>query len=77
MTKVIDTEVTSLNIKKQMVLKGVSVKDVAEALNMESVHSVYRWINPNSSVIPSIDNIVLLAEYFQVDINDIIFVKEI
>lgn len=77
MTKVIDTEATSLNIKKQMVLKGVSVKDVAEALNLESIQSVYRWINPNSSVIPSIDNIVLLAEYFQVDINDIIFVKEI
>lgn len=75
--KVIDTEATCQKIKERIDASGLSKKEVQKALNLDSVQAVYKWINPNSKNIPSIDNLIQLAYLLDCQVEDLVVVKEV
>ena len=50
--------------------RGLSVKDVAEKLDIGSVQCVYQWINGKR--MPTIDNLYALADLLDADIDEIL-----
>ncbi len=75
--KVIDSEATCLNIKRLMEERNLTPKDIQEALRLDSVQAVYKWLNPRVKSMPSLDNLVQLANYFGCNIEDILVLNEI
>ncbi len=72
----IDTEATSKNIKDILKARNITPKEVQTVLELESVQSVYKWLNPKSKSIPSLDNLIRLAKILNCSIEDIIIIKE-
>ena len=54
-------------LQKTCAEKGISVRQLQQAIGLESVQAVYRWLNGQN--IPSVDNLVRLAKYLQVSID--------
>ena len=69
----IDICATGKNIKQIMTCAGKTVKDVQHACGLTTGNAVYKWIH--GSALPSIDNLVVLAEMFGVRLDDIIVTK--
>ena len=53
MFPIIDKRKTGINIRRIMDMRGLTVKDVQEYLELGSVQSIYHWINGIS--MPTID----------------------
>lgn len=70
MYPVIDKEKTGKCIKQLMKKRNISVKEVRDYLSLESVQSVYYWLNGRS--IPTIDNLYALSELLQVPIDKMV-----
>lgn len=66
----IDKEKTGRRIRELMEAKNFSVKNVQDYLSLESVQSVYYWLNGRN--IPTIDNLYALSELLQVPIDAMI-----
>lgn len=75
--KVIDSAATSDRIKELLKKQGLRPKDVQEELELECVQTVYKWMNPNSKTIPSLDKLIHLAALLQVSIEEILVLNEI
>lgn len=71
--KTIDLRQTGANLKKHRLRRGYSVKDICVYLGDISPQSVYKW--EHGSSIPSIDNLILLSELYDVSINEIVAVR--
>ena len=67
MFPIIDKRKTGINIRRIMDMRGLTVKDVQEYLELGSVQSIYHWINGIS--MPKIDNLYALSDLFQVPID--------
>lgn len=72
---VINPILTGLNIRKIMDSKKISVKDIQDALSLESSQAVYKWIWGQS--LPTIDNLVALSHIFEVPIDNILVIDNI
>lgn len=70
MYPIIDKEKTGRRIRELMKKHDISVKDVRDCLSLESVQSVYYWLNGRN--IPTIDNLYALSELLQVPIDAMI-----
>ena len=66
----IDKKKTGQQIGQLMRKQGLSVKDVAEKLDIGSVQCVYQWINRKR--MPTIDNLYALADLLDADIDGIL-----
>ena len=64
---VVDLERTGQNIKRIMQLKGLSVKDVQDFLELSTPQSIYHWFDGRN--LPTIDNLYALSELFQVPVD--------
>ena len=73
--KILDVTATAENLKRLCREKGTSPQTIREALNLESVQSVYHWMSGVST--PSLDNLVILSDLWKVSIDDIIRTKSI
>lgn len=62
MFPIIDKRKTGINIRRIMDMRGLTVKDVQEYLELGSVQSIYHWINGIS--MPTIDNLYALSDLF-------------
>ena len=71
---VIDTVATGANIKARMTAAGKTVKDVQNACGFTTGSAVYKWIN--GICMPTIDNMVIIADMCGVTINDIVVIKK-
>ena len=60
MFPIIDKRKTGINIRRIMDMRGLTVKDVQEYLELGSVQSIYHWINGIS--MPTIDNLYALSD---------------
>ena len=49
--------------------RGLTVRQITDTLGL-TIHSYYRWVWGKS--VPSVDNLVMLADIFGVKIDDII-----
>jgi len=72
---VIDIAATGKKIKALSVEKGYSVAKIQQALQLESCQAVYKWFSGKS--LPTSDNLVLLAQLFDVKVDDILVIKAI
>ena len=75
--KVINSEATCIKIKEIFEERGLTAKQVQRELQLDSVQAVYKWISPNCKTMPSLDNLVLLANLMDCTLEDIIVVNEI
>ena len=64
---VIDIVRTGQNIKRIMQVKGLTVKDVQEFLELSTPQSIYHWFEGRN--LPTIDNLYALSELFEVPID--------
>ena len=67
---VVDLERTGQNIKRIMQLKGLSVKDVQDFLELSTPQSIYHWFDGRN--LPTIDNLYALSQWFGIPIDAIV-----
>ncbi len=63
----IDMYGTGQNIKRIMRLKGLTVKDIQNFLELGTPQSIYHWFDGRS--LPSVDNLYALSELFQLPMD--------
>lgn len=71
---VIDMEKTGQNIMKLRVKQGLSVKDVQNVFGFVTPQAIYKW--QHGTALPSVDNLVVLAAIFKVQVDDILILEE-
>ena len=71
----IDIAATGKNIRAKMNAAGKTVKDIQNACGFTTGNAVYKWIN--GTCMPTIDNMVIIADMCGVTINDIIVIVRV
>ena len=64
---VIDTVRTGQNIKRIMLARGLTVRDIQHFLNLDSPQGIYHWFSGKS--MPTLDNIYALSELFRTPVD--------
>lgn len=72
---VVDLIDTGKNIKNIMLKKGYKVRDLQNLFRFTTPMAIYKWIN--GKCLPTVDNLVILADIFDVTINDLLVVKNV
>ena len=67
--RIIDLAATGRNIKRLRLEAGLSVRDLQEKLGFASPQAIYKW--QNGLTAPTVDNLVILADAFGVEVDDI------
>ena len=67
---VIDMEQTGARIENLRLRSGYTVKELQKAMEPISFQAIYKWEQGQS--LPSIDNLVMLSEIFNVPMDQII-----
>ena len=70
MCRVIDTVKTGKNIERLMAERGLTARDIQQRLGFAERRPVYFWLAGKN--LPSIDNLLLLAEMMHVSMDDIL-----
>ena len=70
----IDITATGENIKRLMVKNKVTYKDIQRALCFNTPQAIYKWMR--GECLPSIDNMIVLADMFNCKIDDIVIVDK-
>ncbi len=70
--KVIDTDATCRNLREMLEERKISANEVQHVLDLKTVQAVYRWLSPNNQTMPSLDNLIQLADLMDCDLEDII-----
>lgn len=73
--KEIDLKATGENIAKLRNASGMSVKEVQKKLGFNTSMAVYKW--QYGRTLPTVDNLVRLADLFNVKMDDIIITREV
>lgn len=69
---VIRTKETGDRIKELMDRHGYTVKDIQQAIGLESPQSIYKWTAGKS--LPTLDNLLILSRALHTTIDDILVV---
>ncbi len=69
----IDMEATGRNLWQLARSEGRSARDLGEAVGGVTNQAVYKWLNGRT--VPTVDNLVILADYLQVSIEDILVIR--
>lgn len=72
---VIDMQATGMNIRNIIHDKGFKIADVQARCGFHTPQAIFKWLRGES--VPSIDNLVILADMFGVTIDQIIVVTKI
>ena len=72
---VIDTQATGINIKNMIKTRGFKIADVQRRCGFNTPQAIFKWMRGDA--VPTIDNMVIIAEMFGVTIDEIIVVKMI
>ena len=71
---IIDVAATGNNIYDLIQMNTLSVKSLQEILGLSTRQAIYKWIW--GKCLPSLDNLVILAQVFDCTIDDIIVLEE-
>ena len=71
---IINMEKTGENIARLRMKSGLSVRQLQEIFGFSTPQSIYKW--QRGVVLPAVDNLVILAEVFQVQIEDILVMED-
>lgn len=66
----IDIYKTGQNIKRIMLRRGLTVRDIQEFLELSTPQSIYHWFDGRN--MPTVDNLYALSEMFRVPIDEMI-----
>ncbi len=69
-TCTIDILATGQNIKRLMLAKGMTVKDLKKALGFTTGQAIYKWFHGQS--LPTLDNILIVSKMLGATIDEII-----
>lgn len=69
----IDMKTTGANIKSYIKDKKMKIAEVQAAFGFNTPQAIYKWMRGDT--VPTIDNMIILADMFGVGIGDIIAVK--
>lgn len=69
----IDLKATGKNIRRLMEESGLTPSDIQDAMCFTSVQAIYKWFYGKN--MPTLDNLVILAQMFGVTIDNIVVVK--
>ncbi len=72
---VIDAKATGVNIKKIIKSKGFKISDVQARCGFNTPQAVFKWMRGDA--VPTIDNLIILADMFDIPIDKIIIVTRI
>lgn len=72
---VIDVKATGVNIKSIIKAKGFRIADVQARCGFNTPQAIFKWMRGDT--IPTIDNLVILADMFDTSIDKIIVVTKI
>jgi len=72
---VIDMQATGKNIADMRKARGITVHDIQCKMGFNTNQAIYKW--QRGDAMPTIDNLVILADMFNVRIDDIIVVDRI
>lgn len=72
---VIDVEATGTKIRQLREAAGLSIRDLQEKMCLAAPQSIYRW--EYGRVLPSVDNLVILADVLGCSLDDIIITKRV
>ncbi len=61
---------TGKRIRKLLVESGITVREVQEAMELESPQAVYKWLN--GKALPSTENLLTLSEMLQIPMEHIL-----
>ena len=70
----INMKKTGENIKRLMNNRGLSVRAVQEVCGFATPQAIYKWLHGKS--LPTVDNLVILADLFCCTIDDILIVEK-
>ncbi len=68
----VDLAATGANIIRLRKAAGLTVRDLQAAFQFHTPQAIYKW--QSGACLPSVDNLVVLAELLQVSIDDILVV---
>lgn len=69
----IDMVATGKNIERLRKNAGISVRDLQDVFGFGTPQEIYKW--QHGTAMPTIDNLVVLADVLQVRIDDILVVE--
>ena len=69
----INTVATGQNINRLRVAAGLTVRDMQMAFGFSTPQAIYKWIH--GTALPSIDNLVILADMLNVTMDEIVVVN--
>lgn len=72
---VIDTQATGKNIRDMIKSRGFKIADVQSRCGFNTPQAIFKWMRGDA--VPTIDNMVIIADMFGVTIDQIIVVKKI
>ena len=64
---------TGKNINRLRIAAGLSVKDLQMVFGFATPQAIYKWIH--GTALPTIDNLVILADVLGVTMDEIVVVK--
>ena len=71
-TPFINTGATGRNINRLRIAAGLSVRDLQTIFGFATPQAIYKWIH--GTTLPTIDNLVILADVLDVSMDEIIVV---
>lgn len=71
----IDLIKTGQNITRLRLEKGISVRDLQEIFGFTTPQAIYKW--QHGDALPTVDNLVVLAQIYQVKVDDILVINHI
>ncbi len=73
MTTKINMIATGNNIIRLRKEKGISVKQIQEAMGFNTPQAIFKW--QRGETMPTLDNIIVLSELFQTTIEEIVVIE--
>ena len=73
MIPTIDAVATGENINRLRIERDLTVADMQDVLGFSTPQAIYKWLNGKN--LPTIDNLVILADMLNVSVSEIIVLK--
>lgn len=72
---IIDVKATGKNIRSIIKSKGFRITDVQAKCGFNTPQAIFKWMRGDA--VPTIDNLIILADMFDVTIDQIIIITRI
>ena len=72
---IIDVKATGNNIKNIIKSKGFKISDVQARCGFNTPQAIFKWLRGDA--VPTIDNMIIIADMFGVTIDQIVIIKKI